>query len=89
MKFKADRATLLKALGHIQSVAEKRNTIPILANTLIRVDGGELGFTSLERIWMRPTCEVNGLLSGYTGEGAKTVLPSFVAVCSRYPACRR
>jgi acetylornithine deacetylase/succinyl-diaminopimelate desuccinylase-like protein len=38
--------------------------------------GGEEGFTTLERIWMRPTCEVNGLLSGYTGEGAKTVLPS-------------
>lgn len=38
--------------------------------------GGEEGYSSLERIWMRPTCEVNGLLSGYTGEGAKTVLPS-------------
>lgn len=38
--------------------------------------GGEKGFTVLERLWSRPTCEVNGLLSGYTGEGAKTVLPS-------------
>ncbi len=38
--------------------------------------GGEAGFTVLERLWMRPTCEVNGQLSGYTGEGAKTVLPS-------------
>jgi acetylornithine deacetylase/succinyl-diaminopimelate desuccinylase-like protein len=38
--------------------------------------GGEVGYTTLERIWMRPTCEVNGLLSGYTGEGAKTVLPA-------------
>jgi acetylornithine deacetylase/succinyl-diaminopimelate desuccinylase-like protein len=38
--------------------------------------GGEAGFSTLERIWMRPTCEVNGSLSGYTGEGAKTVLPS-------------
>jgi acetylornithine deacetylase/succinyl-diaminopimelate desuccinylase-like protein len=37
---------------------------------------GEAGYTTLERIWARPTCEVNGLLSGYTGEGAKTVLPS-------------
>jgi acetylornithine deacetylase/succinyl-diaminopimelate desuccinylase-like protein len=37
---------------------------------------GERGFTTLERVWARPTCEVNGLLSGYTGEGAKTVLPS-------------
>jgi len=38
--------------------------------------GGESGYTVLEQLWTRPTCEVNGLLSGYTGEGAKTVLPS-------------
>lgn len=38
--------------------------------------GGESGYSTLERLWTRPTCEVNGLLSGYTGEGAKTVLPS-------------
>jgi acetylornithine deacetylase/succinyl-diaminopimelate desuccinylase-like protein len=38
--------------------------------------GGEKGFGSLERIWARPTLDVNGMLSGYTGEGAKTVLPS-------------
>ncbi len=38
--------------------------------------GGEAGYSTLERIWSRPTCEVNGLLSGYTAEGAKTVLPS-------------
>jgi acetylornithine deacetylase/succinyl-diaminopimelate desuccinylase-like protein len=38
--------------------------------------GGERGYTTLEKLWTRPTCEVNGLLSGYTGEGAKTVLPA-------------
>jgi acetylornithine deacetylase/succinyl-diaminopimelate desuccinylase-like protein len=37
---------------------------------------GEKGFTTLERLWMRPTCDVNGILCGYTGEGAKTVLPN-------------
>ncbi len=37
---------------------------------------GEKGYTVLEQLWARPTCEVNGLLSGYIGEGAKTVLPS-------------
>ena len=37
--------------------------------------GGEPGYSTLEKLWTRPTCEVNGLLSGYTGEGAKTVLP--------------
>ena len=48
MKFKADRATLLKALGHIQSVAEKRNTIPILANVLLRVKDGVLSLTATD-----------------------------------------
>jgi acetylornithine deacetylase/succinyl-diaminopimelate desuccinylase-like protein len=44
---------------------------------------GEAGFTTLERVWARPTFEVNGLLSGFTGEGAKTVLPAVaMAKCS-------
>lgn len=38
--------------------------------------GGEKAYTTLEKLWTRPTCEVNGLLSGYTGDGAKTVLPA-------------
>jgi len=37
---------------------------------------GEKGFTTLERMWARPTCDVNGLLSGYGGEGAKTIIPA-------------
>jgi acetylornithine deacetylase/succinyl-diaminopimelate desuccinylase-like protein len=37
---------------------------------------GESGYTTNERRWGRPTFEVNGLLSGFTGEGAKTVLPA-------------
>ena len=37
---------------------------------------GEKGFTSNERTGIRPTIEVNGIWGGYTGEGAKTVLPS-------------
>ena len=38
--------------------------------------GGEEGFTTLQRRWARPTCDINGLWSGYQGEGAKTVLPA-------------
>ncbi|MBC7674129.1 MAG: M20/M25/M40 family metallo-hydrolase, partial [Polaromonas sp.] len=38
--------------------------------------GGDKGYSILEQLWTRPTCEVNGLLSGYTGKGAKTVLPA-------------
>ena len=37
---------------------------------------GETGYTTLERVWARPTFEVNGLLSGFTGEGSKTVIPA-------------
>src|SRR5438045_1985831 len=37
---------------------------------------GEKGFSTLERIWARPTAEVNGMGSGYQGPGTKTVLPS-------------
>ncbi len=37
---------------------------------------GEKEFTTLERLGARPTLEVNGLLSGFTGEGSKTVLPA-------------
>ncbi|HEX4131740.1 MAG TPA: dipeptidase [Pirellulales bacterium] len=37
---------------------------------------GEEGYTTIERRWARPTCDINGLTSGYQGEGSKTVLPS-------------
>ncbi len=37
---------------------------------------GEFGYTTLERTWARPTLDLNGIYGGYTGEGAKTVLPS-------------
>jgi len=42
------------------------------------IDGvrGEKGYTTLERTGIRPTVDVNGIWGGYTGEGAKTVLPS-------------
>ena len=48
MKFKVDRATLLKALAHVQSVVERRNTIPILANVMIAVRDGKLTLTATD-----------------------------------------
>ncbi|MBZ0182295.1 MAG: dipeptidase [Melioribacteraceae bacterium] len=37
---------------------------------------GEKGFGTLERLWIRPTLDCNGIVGGFTGKGAKTVLPS-------------
>ena len=50
MKFTIDRGGLLKALTHVQSVVERRNTIPILANVLLKADNGvvELAATDMD-----------------------------------------
>ncbi len=37
---------------------------------------GEAGYTTLERLWARPTLEINGLWGGFSGPGAKTVIPA-------------
>jgi acetylornithine deacetylase/succinyl-diaminopimelate desuccinylase-like protein len=54
---------------------------------------GEAGFTTLERIWARPTAEVNGIWGGHTGAGSKTIIPraahakvSFRLVADQDPA---
>lgn len=48
MKLKADRATLMKSLAHVQNVVEKRNTIPILANVLLAVRDGKLSIAATD-----------------------------------------
>ena len=47
-----------------------------LADVGLSVPAGESGRSVLEMLWSRPTCEVNGITGGYTGDGFKTVLPS-------------
>ncbi len=47
-----------------------------LAGVDLSVPAGEDGYSVLEQIWARPTCDVNGIWGGYTGAGFKTVLPA-------------
>ncbi len=58
-----------------------------------RATAGEEGFSTLERIWARPTCEVHGIWGGYMGPGSKTIVPtdahakvSFRLVADQQPA---
>ncbi|MFO0875236.1 MAG: M20/M25/M40 family metallo-hydrolase [Phycisphaerales bacterium] len=50
-----------------------------LASAGMKTPFGEPGRTTIERMWSRPTCDINGLYGGYTGKGAKTVIGSFAA----------
>ena len=68
MKFKADRATLLKALAHVQSVVEKRNTIPILANVMITVKDSKLTLTATDM----EIAVVEDVAAGNSRDGACT-----------------
>jgi DNA polymerase-3 subunit beta len=61
MKITIERAALLRALAHVQSVVERRNTIPILANVLLEAKGGALSLTATDmdlEIVERVTAEI-------------------------------
>ena len=48
MKLSIERAALMKALGHVQSVVERRNTIPILSNVLLSAESGAVAFSATD-----------------------------------------
>jgi len=54
MKLTIERAALLKALAHVQSVVERRNTIPILSKRLITAQKGRLSLAATTWIWRSP-----------------------------------
>ena len=76
MKATIERATLLKSLSHVQSVVERRNTIPILSNVLIEKSGDALSFlaTDIEiQIVSRSALEQAGDTKGVTVGARKLV----------------
>ncbi len=68
MKLTIERAALLKALSHVQSVVERRNTIPILSNVLVSADGHGVSFSATD-LDMEIVDEARGRV---TGEGQIT-----------------
>jgi acetylornithine deacetylase/succinyl-diaminopimelate desuccinylase-like protein len=47
-----------------------------LGDAMSRAPHGEAGYTTLERVWVRPTCEIHGIWGGYMGPGHKTIVPT-------------
>ncbi len=56
------------------------NERDFLGSVGLSVAAGEQDRSVLEKIWSRPTCDVNGIFGGYTGKGSKTVLPAQASV---------
>jgi DNA polymerase-3 subunit beta len=71
MKVTVERAELLKSLGHVHRVVERRNTIPILANVLIRADKGKLSMKATDL-----DLEVTDSISAEVAPGGSTTVPA-------------
>jgi DNA polymerase-3 subunit beta len=71
MKVTVERAQLLKSLGHVHRVVERRNTIPILGNVLIRADSTQLSLKATDL-----DLEVTETLAAETATGGSTTVPA-------------
>ncbi|HRQ60764.1 MAG TPA: DNA polymerase III subunit beta, partial [Alphaproteobacteria bacterium] len=71
MKFSIDRAALLRALNHVQSVVERRNTIPILSNVLLKADDGTLTMTATDM-----DLEINESVAATVSKPGATTAPA-------------
>jgi len=71
MKVTVERAALLKSLGHVHRVVERRNTIPILANVLIKADNSKLAFKATDL-----DLEVTETIAAEVGPPGSTTVPA-------------
>lgn len=71
MKITVERSELLKSLGHVHRVVERRNTIPILANVLIKADGGKLSLKATDL-----DLEVTDTIAADVAPGGATTVPA-------------
>src|ERR1700757_2020749 len=71
MKITVERSELLKSLGHVHRVVERRNTIPILANVLLRADKSKLSLKATDL-----DVEVTDAIAAEVGPGGSTTVPA-------------
>ncbi len=71
MKVTVERAELLKSLGHVHRVVERRNTIPILANVLVKADRGKLSLKATDL-----DLEVTDSIAAEVSPGGSTTVPA-------------
>ena len=71
MKVTVERAALLKSLGHVHRVVERRNTIPILANVLVRAEGSKLSFKATDL-----DLEITETIAAEVSPGGSTTVPA-------------
>src|SRR5258707_3563125 len=73
MRVTVERSHLLKSLGHVHRVVERRNTIPILSNVLLRADGGKLTLKATDL-----DLEVTESVPAEIGQGGATTVPAHI-----------
>ena len=71
MKVTVERSELLKSLGHVHRVVERRNTIPILANVLLHADRSKLSLKATDL-----DVEVTDSIAAEVGPGGSTTVPA-------------
>src|SRR5579859_2004591 len=71
MKVTVERAQLLKSLGHVHRVVERRNTIPILGNVLVRAENAQLSLKATDL-----DLEVTETLAAETATAGSTTVPA-------------